>query len=157
MTARKLCLPGLGMCVALVIIGVGRIPASTQTKSDQPKAPDIESITAEELKAKVVKKEPVTIIDVRASDAYVSSENKIEGAIFVRYRRLRTRLAQPPLKDLPRDREVVTYCACPNEETSIRAAQLFQDAGFQRVRVLKGGWQAWLKANGQTESHPKGP
>jgi rhodanese-related sulfurtransferase len=157
MTTRKLCLPGLGICVALGIIGVGRIPASTQTKSDQPKAPDIETITAEELKAKVVKKEPVTIIDVRASDAYVSSENKIEGAIFVRFRRLKTRLAQPPLKDVPRDREIVTYCACPNEETSIRAAQLFLEAGFQRVRVLKGGWQAWLKANGGMESRPKGP
>jgi rhodanese-related sulfurtransferase len=143
--------------MALGIIGLGRIPASTQTKSDQPKAPEIESISAQELKAKVVKKEPITIIDVRASDAYVSSENKIEGAIFVRFRRLRTRLAQPPLKDIPRDREVVTYCACPNEETSIRAAQLFLEAGFQRVRVLKGGWQAWLKANGETESRPKGP
>jgi rhodanese-related sulfurtransferase len=157
MIARKLCLPGLGICVALGIIGVGRIPASTQTKSDQPKTPDIETITAEELKAKVVKKEPVTIIDVRASDTYVSNENKIEGAIFVRFRRLRARLAQPPLKDVPRDREIITYCACPNEETSIRAAQVFLDAGFQRVRVLKGGWQAWLKANGQVESRPKGP
>jgi Rhodanese-like domain len=98
----------LGFCVAVGIIGADRILASTQTKSDQPKVPDIQSITAEELKAKVTQKEPVTIIDVRASDAYVSSENKIEGAIFVRFRRLRARLAQPPLKDVPRDREVVT-------------------------------------------------
>jgi rhodanese-related sulfurtransferase len=156
MTARKLCLRGLGIFIALGIIGTDRIPAMTQTKSDQPKAPEIESITAEELKAKVVKKEPVTIIDVRASDAYVSSENRIEGAIFVRFRRLRARLAQPPLKDVPRDREVVTYCACPNEETSIRAAQVFLEAGFQRVRVLKGGWQAWLKVSGQTEPRSKG-
>jgi hypothetical protein len=63
MTARKLYLAGLGICMALGIIEVSRIPASTQAKSDQSKTPEIESISAEELKAKVIKKEPVTIID----------------------------------------------------------------------------------------------
>ena len=144
---------GLGICLGVGIIGASGVPASAQTQPDQPKVPEIESITADELKAKVAQKEPLTIIDVRASDSYASSEDKIAGAIFVRFRRLRSRLAVPPLKDIPRDQEVVTYCACPNEETSTRAAQILMEAGFQRVRVLKGGWHAWLKA---TESKPKG-
>jgi len=60
-----------------------------------------------------------------------------------------------PLKDAPRDREIVTYCACPRDEASIRAAQILLDAGFTRVYVLQGGWQMWLKANGQTEPRPR--
>ena len=158
MTTRKLCLAGLGICVALGIIGVGRIPASTQTKSDQPKAPDIETITAEELKAKVVKKEPVTIIDVRASDAYVSSENKIEGAIFVRFRRLKIPTCRSRLSRmfLATGKSLLTAPARTRKRASA-PRRLFLEAGFQRVRVLKGGWQAWLKANGGMESQPKGP
>src|SRR5688500_10632749 len=73
---------------------------------------------------------PPVIIDVRSTETYVGSDSKIKGAQHVRLRRLRARLAQSPLKDLPRDREVVTYCACPSDEASVRAAQLFLAAGF---------------------------
>jgi rhodanese-related sulfurtransferase len=61
-----------------------------------------------------------------------------------------------PLKDVPRDRQVVTYCACPSDETGILAAQVLLDAGFKRVRVLKGGWVAWQKVNGPMDSAVKG-
>lgn len=147
----------LVVCVFLLICavnvdgGAGGGQASTQAKSDQPKPPEIERITAEELKSKIAGKIPVAIIDVRSTNTFISSENKIKGAIRIKARRLRARLAYPPLKDIPRDREVVTYCACPNDETSVRAAQVLLDAGFKRVRALKGGWQAWLKVNGQVE------
>ena len=66
---------------------------------EQPiKAPEIESTTAEELKAKVTKNQPVTIIDVRASEGYADSQRKIKGAIHVKLRRLRYRLSFEPLK-----------------------------------------------------------
>ena len=81
----------------------------------------------------------------------LDNDNKIKGAIYVKLRKLRSRLGLPPLKDVPRNREVVTYCACPNDESSIRAAQTLLQSGFKRVRVLKGGWLAWKKANGQVE------
>jgi rhodanese-related sulfurtransferase len=74
----------------------------------------------------------------------------------VKVRKLKSRLALPPLKNIARDSEVVTYCACPNDEASIRAAQELMDAGFKRVRALKGGWVAWKKTNGQVESRPRG-
>jgi rhodanese-related sulfurtransferase len=115
-------------------------------------APDF--MSAEELKAKLARNEPVTIIDVRATESYTNN-NKIKGSIYVKLRRLSYRLSMPPLKNAPRDREVITYCACPHDEASIRAAQILLDAGFKRVRVLQGGWQMWLKANGQTEPRPR--
>lgn len=113
-----------------------------------------EFITADQLKAKLARNEPVTIIDVRDTQSYLNS-NKIKGSMYVRLRRLAFRLTMPPLKSTPRDREVVTYCACPHDEASIRAAQIFLDAGFKRVHVLQGGWQMWLKVNGQTEPRPR--
>lgn len=118
--------------------------------------PTVQFISADELKTRVVKKEPVTIIDVRATDSFADSERKIKGAIHVKLRRLRYRLSFAPLKGVARNSEVVTYCACPNDELSIKAAQVLMDSGFTRVRALKGGWHEWLKLNGPVEHVPKG-
>jgi rhodanese-related sulfurtransferase len=115
----------------------------------------IEMITAEELKAKVSGNHPVTIIDVRSSEGYAGSSTTIKGAIHFKLRKLRSRLAYPPLRDLPKDREIVTYCACPKDESSIATAQIFQASGFKRVRVLQGGWQEWRRANGPVEPRIK--
>lgn len=111
----------------------------------------VQFVTAEELKTKITKNEPVVIIDVRATSGLLEGDNKIRGAVYVKLRRLKARLGLPPLKDVRRNREVVTYCACPNDESSIRAAQVLLDAGFSRVRVLKGGWVSWKKVSGQIE------
>ncbi len=114
-------------------------------------AAEVQFVSAEELKAKIAKNEPVAIIDVRATSGLAEADNKIKGAVYVKLRRLKSRLMMPPLKDVPRNREVVTDCACPNDEASIRAAEVLQSAGFSRVRVLKGGWVGWKKMKGQVE------
>src|SRR5262245_35404560 len=145
----------IGMNLAPANVGAGGVQAPTQTKPDQPKLPEIEWITAEELKAKLAKNESVMILDLRASATYYNDLNRIKGAIRVKERRLRYRLSILPFKDLPRDRLIVTYCACPSDEISTRAARILMDAGFKGARVLKGGWQAWLKAGGQLEAKPK--
>ena len=142
-------------CSAMVGGAGGRVTGAIQPKLDRENSFEAELITAEELKAKLARSEPVTIVDVRDTNSYVASNGKIKGSIYVKLRRLRYRLSFPPLKDVPRDSEVVTYCACPHDEASVRAAQILQDAGFKRVRVLKGGWQMWLKVNGQVESRAK--
>src|SRR5439155_508329 len=59
----------------------------SQATSEAPKPPEFERITAEELKAKIARNEPVTILDVRSGDVYSRSDSKIRGAMFVRYRR----------------------------------------------------------------------
>jgi rhodanese-related sulfurtransferase len=118
-------------------------------------APNVAMISADELKTKVESNHPVTIIDVRSSEGYASSSTTIKGAIHFKVRKLRSRLIYAPLKDLPKDREIVTYCACPKDESSIAAAQILQAAGFKRVRVLQGGWQEWLRANGPVEPRMK--
>ena len=141
--------------VLLFCLATTNVRATLLSVPRQVSPPQIDRISAEELKSKLARKKPLTIIDVRASNAYITSDQKIKGAIRVKLRRLKYRLSLPPLKDIPRDREVITYCACSHEETSIRAAQLLLAAGFKNVRALKGGWDAWLKADGQLETKPR--
>ena len=129
-------------------VGLARAQVAQQNSSP------VEFITAEELKAKLAKKEPVAIIDVRGTSGAL--DDKIKGAVFVKLRRLKYRLSFPPLKDVPKNREVVTYCACPHDESSVAAAQILRESGFTRVRVLKGGWVVWKKANGQIEPMARG-
>ena len=130
------------------IISISAVFAHAQT-------PGVEMISAEELKAKVTSNHPVTIIDVRSSEGYAASNTTVKGAIHFKVRKLRSRLAYPPLKNIPKDQEIVTYCACPKDQASIAAAQILQAGGFKRVRVLQGGWQEWLRANGPVEPRMK--
>jgi rhodanese-related sulfurtransferase len=117
-------------------------------------SPAIPFTTVSELKTTIAARQPVTIVDVRDTGSYSGSPERIKGAIHVKLRRLKLRLTQHPLKSLPRDQQVVTYCACPADEAGIRAAQAFQAAGFQRVSTLKGGWEAWKEAGGPIERTP---
>ena len=114
------------------------------------KPAEIERITVEELKSKIEKNEPVTIIDARSKSSYGASDKKIKGAIRIAEENVAARA-----KDIPRDKEAVIYCACPDDGTSVRVARQLLELGFKQARALKGGWNAWLQANGPVESKPK--
>jgi rhodanese-related sulfurtransferase len=128
-----------------------RAHAEKPLRAHAQKAPTITMITAEELKAKLSNNEPVAIIDVRGSEGYASSKTTIKGAWHFKLRRLKERFKFAPLKDVPKDRVVVTYCACPKDESAVSAAQIFQEAGFTQVKVLHGGWNEWVKNNGPVQ------
>ena len=130
------------------------ITSASVAYAQQP-APPVSLISAEELKAKLERNEPVTIIDVRSSEGFANSSTTVKGSLHFKLRKLKSRLRFPPLKDLPRNAEIVAYCACPNDESSIAAAQILQSSGFTRVRVLQGGWNEWVKAKGPVQPRMK--
>ncbi len=45
--------------------------------------------------------------------------------------------------DLPRDRDLVLYCACPQDAASVQGAWKLRKMGFTRVWALAGGIEAW--------------
>ena len=135
--------------VGLIIVGLTAVVARAQD------APNVAMISADELKTKVTSNHPVTIIDVRSSEGYAASSTTVKGALHFKLRKLKSRLTYSPFKDLPKDREIVTYCACPKDQSSIAAAQILQSAGFKRVKVLQGGWQEWLRVSGPVEPRAK--
>ena len=88
--------------LALTIVGLTAIAAHAQD------AANVSMISADELKTKVTSNHPVTIIDVRSSEGYAASPTTIKGALHFKVRKLRSRLTYSPLKDLPKDREIIT-------------------------------------------------
>jgi rhodanese-related sulfurtransferase len=135
--------------IVLFVAGLSVVTVQAQTPAT------VETITAEELKAKLAGNEPITIIDVRSPQGYAASTTTMKGAIHFKGRKIKSRLKYAPLKDLSKDREIVIYCACPNDESSISAAQVLKESGFKRVRVLQGGWNGWLQAKGPVEPRVK--
>ena len=137
------------LLLGFIVAGLSAVTIQAQTP------PAVDTISAEELKTKVTANHPVTIIDVRSSEGYSASTTTVKGAIHFKLRKLKSRLFYPPLKDLPKDREIVTYCACPKDQSSITAAQILQAGGFKRVRVLQGGWTEWQRVSGPVEPRTK--
>jgi membrane protein DedA with SNARE-associated domain/rhodanese-related sulfurtransferase len=81
--------------------------------------------------------EDVVIIDVRAIS---NADGPIPGALRIPLSDLAARH-----NEVPRDRDVVLFCSCPNEASAARAALLLRKYGITRVRPLEGGADAWLQ------------
>ena len=142
--------------LAVLLIILTALSSGARSTDEKKAEPTVNFISVEELKTKVNTNEPVVIIDVRNSESYANSDAKIKGAVYVNVRKLKYRLGFPPLKDVPKDRQIITYCSCPSDEASIKAAQVLLSSGFTNVRVLKGGWQQWQKASGPVEPRARG-
>ena len=44
---------------------------------------------------------------------------------------------------IPRNREIVLFCSCPNEATAAQMALLLRKRGITRIRPLAGGLAGW--------------
>ena len=86
------------------------------------------------------------VIDVRSGAGH-ADERQIPGALTISLDELRMRASE-----LPRDRQIVLYCNCPNEASAARAAKELMGLGFTQVRPLRGGLEAWVAAG--RETHP---
>ncbi len=81
------------------------------------------------------------IVDVRSPGATALEFRRIPGALNVPLDQVGKHV-----KDLPRDRDLILYCTCPNEASAAQAAKLLKNHGFSRVRPLHGGLDAWVAA-----------
>jgi len=83
------------------------------------------------------------IVDVRSATARALEPRSIPGAVHVTLQDVAVRIQQ-----MPRDRDIVLYCTCPNEASAASVAKVLIDHGFTRVRPLSGGLDAWIAAGG---------
>ena len=88
----------------------------------------------------------VLVIDVR--DAMSFANGHIPGAMHVPVRDVASQLAA--VRKASRGRLIVTYCSCPTEASSLRAAGELSDAGLT-ARALVGGFPKWVEAGGTIE------
>ena len=103
-------------------------------------------ITVDELHEKQEAGEKLMILDLRPHTELEQNPSLIRGALHMTMDEMELRY-----QEIPRDREIVLYCSCPNEVSSARVALLLQRKGIQRVRPLLGGIDAWRKQNYPTE------
>lgn len=80
------------------------------------------------------------ILDIRSVIELEQDPAIIRGAIHVNMEDLEKRH-----HEFPRDREIIIYCDCPNEESSSKTALILRRKGFTRLRPLLGGIEAWRK------------
>ncbi|AIU27573.1 hypothetical protein LV28_14400 [Pandoraea pnomenusa] len=81
------------------------------------------------------------VIDVRSAARRAIDPFTIPGALAIEPDEIGEKL-----RDIPRDRRIVVFCACPNEVTAARLAQQLRQQGFAEVRPLLGGLDAWRDA-----------
>ena len=98
-------------------------------------------IDVQELYGMMSKTPAPLIVDVRSPTALTLDSRRIPGALNVPLLQV-----EQHLKDLPRDREIVAYCTCPNEASAAQVAKLLMNSGFRKVRPLQGGLDAWIAA-----------
>ena len=96
-------------------------------------------ISHEALKLRVDAGEDLAIIDLRTPLDVAATPYAIPGS-----RWLAADAIDAVEAEMLRVREVVLYCACPNEATSARVALLLKRKGITRVHPLEGGLAAWM-------------
>ena len=81
------------------------------------------------------------VLDVRSATSRGLDPHMVGGAVVASLEQL-----AHVVRDVPLDRELVTYCSCPNEASSARAAETLKERGYRHVRPLQGGLAAWTAA-----------
>lgn len=99
-------------------------------------------ITAEELRRQLDNDSRLLVLDVRSLAALRQDPVLIRGSTHLSVDDIER--DQP---EIPRDRNIVVYCSCPNEVSSAQIALRLQRKGFPRVRPLLGGLDAWRAQN----------
>jgi rhodanese-related sulfurtransferase len=107
-------------------------------------------ITVDELRGMLDAGQNPLIFDLRSSAALEEDPVLIRGAIHLRIEDI-----EKTVNAMPRDRDIVVYCSCPNEVSSARLALQLHRKGFTRVRPLLGGIDAWRQLNYPTD--PRAP
>src|SRR5690348_7642516 len=119
-----------------LLMGVAFFSRAKERKRQDEEA----RISVEELNQRIVRHDSLIILDLRHPLDVLAAPQLISGAIPVKPNEIDAQVA-----NIPRDAEVVLYCTCPNEETSLSVRGQLVKRGFEHVKVLSGGLPAWKR------------
>jgi membrane protein DedA with SNARE-associated domain/rhodanese-related sulfurtransferase len=108
----------------------------------------VDRVTVDELLGLIDEGHEPLILDARPKEIR-ERDGIIPGALSANPKDI-----DPLVMSLSRDREIVVYCACPNEASAAIAAKHLQQAGFKNIRPLLGGIDAWVGAGQPLERAP---
>ena len=92
----------------------------------------------EDLKRQLDSGDLVYIVDLRHPLELAEDPHTLPGA-----RNMAANAVRHWSADVPNDRDVVVFCSCPGEITAAKTALELQRRGIERVRPLRGGYDAW--------------
>jgi membrane protein DedA with SNARE-associated domain/rhodanese-related sulfurtransferase len=135
--------------VALFLILVGYVAYKWRQRARFFSSLRMARIEAADLDSLIASGAAPVIVDVRTPTAVILEPRGIPGALRVPLQETRQRLL-----GLPRERDIVLYCTCPDEVTAAEAAKILMDSGFRRVRPLRGGLEAWIERGYAVDTIP---
>jgi membrane protein DedA with SNARE-associated domain/rhodanese-related sulfurtransferase len=136
--AARASLMGRGALILLIAAFAGHIGWKFYHRQKFLRNLRIARITPEELKEKIDAGEDVIIVDLRHALDFDAQPESIPGALHMDAAEL-----EEAHEVIPRDREIVLFCACPNEATAARLALLLRSKGITRIRPLAEGYDGW--------------
>lgn len=114
-------------------------PVATPTIMAIKSAEDLQRITPEELMALLESGADIVVVDNQPKAAY--DIGHVPGA-----RNLPWDATLKSAAGLPKDKLLVLYCACQNEEDAIDVGmQLVNKFGYTKIMLLEGGWLKWTE------------
>ncbi|HEX2012569.1 MAG TPA: DedA family protein/thiosulfate sulfurtransferase GlpE [Roseateles sp.] len=133
---------GLAALVALLLIIAGLILRRLWRRIRFARRTRGHRITVDEAAALLKDGELAPLfIDVRAAGELAVDPRRIPGALLLELDQMKARA-----DSLPRDRELVLYCNCPNEVSAAMGVTLLGEQGVTRARALVGGLDGWEAA-----------
>jgi membrane protein DedA with SNARE-associated domain/rhodanese-related sulfurtransferase len=109
-------------------------------------------ITVDELHQRQEAGENLMVLDLRPHSELKQNPSLIRGALHMAMEEVELRQ-----QEIPRDRDIILYCSCPNEVSSAKASLLLHRKGILRVRPLLGGIDAWRERNYPMDSRAISP
>lgn len=89
---------------------------------------------------------PPLVLDLRSA-TLIAETGPIDGARVATHDSL-----YEAVDGWPKDRPIVTLCACPEDAGAVQAAQNLLKAGYVSVKPLKGGYEAWLSSQAEKQT-----
>ena len=103
------------------------------------------ALSAEELRELVARDPEVVVIDVRPPASVHGRPHRLPTARPIAYKDLARRRGEIPVGPL-----VVVYCDCPADEGAMTALLKLRKLGIAKVRLLRGGIEAWMERGFET-------
>ena len=126
--------------IILVIVVAGGLGFYYRRKSLQREQERLR-LSVGELNSRIQRGEKMSIIDLRHPLDVLAAPQLIPGATCISPQDVDKRMAE-----IPQNAEVVLYCTCPDEASSLNTYRKMKNRGFLHVKVLTGGLPAWKKA-----------
>src|SRR5258706_9687710 len=105
-------------------------------------------VGVEGLRELMRRESPPVVVDVRSASNRKLDPRFIPGALAMEVGEMQR------LVELPRDRDLVFYCNCPNEASAAQVAKTLMGLVYARGRPLHRGLDAWGAA-GHVIEHRK--